>query len=152
MKKFFIILGSIFLAVIVLGAIGIAFVAIKGSALDKESRAYADSAIPAIVTSWSEKELLDRASPEFKKAVTIDQLDQLFRVFATLGRLQKCEPALGQSLMSATTQNGKTVSGQYTANATFEKGEATIKLGLIKHGDQWQILGFHVDSPVFVPR
>ena len=152
MKKFFIILGSIFLAVIVLGAIGIAFVAIKGSALDKESKAYADSAIPAIVTSWSEKELLDRASPEFKKAVTIDQLDQLFRVFATLGRLQKCEPALGQSLMSATTQNGKTVSGQYTANATFEKGEATIKLGLIKHGDQWQILGFHVDSPVFVPR
>ena len=152
MKKFFIILGSIFLAIIVLGAIGIAFVAIKGSALDKESKAYADSAIPAIVTSWSEKELLDRASPEFKKAVTIDQLDRLFRMFATLGRLQKCEPALGQSLMSATTQNGKTVSGQYTAKATFEKGEATIKLGLIKHGDQWQVLGFYVDSPVFVPR
>ena len=57
MKKFFIILGSIFLAIIVLGAIGIAFVAVRGSALDKESKAYADSAIPAIVTTWSEKAL-----------------------------------------------------------------------------------------------
>jgi hypothetical protein len=51
MKKFFIILGSIFLAIIVLGAIGIAFVAVRGSALDKESKAYADSAIPAIVST-----------------------------------------------------------------------------------------------------
>jgi hypothetical protein len=152
MKKFFFVLGSIFFAVIVLGVIGIAFVAIRGNALDKESKAYADSAIPAIVTTWSEKELLDRASPEFKKAVAIDQLDRLFGTFATLGRLHECEPAQGQSLMSATTQNGKTISGQYTAKATFEKGEATIKLGLIKHGDQWQILGFYVDSPIFVPR
>jgi hypothetical protein len=152
MKKFLIVLGSIFLTIIVLGAIGIAFVAVRGSALDKESKAYADSAIPAVVTTWSEKELLDRASPEFKKAITLDQLDRLFRAFATLGHLQNCEPANGQALMSATTQNGKTISAQYTAKATFEKGEATIKLGLIKHGDQWQILGFHVDSPVFIPR
>ena len=36
MKKFFIILGSIFLVVIVLDAIGIAFVAVPGNALDKE--------------------------------------------------------------------------------------------------------------------
>jgi hypothetical protein len=119
MKKFFIILGSIFLAVIVLGAIGIAFVTIKGSALDKESKAYADSAIPAIVSAWSEKELLDRASPEFKKAVTIDQLDRLFRWVSGLGALQKCDPAEGHSMMSATTQTGNVISAQYTAKATF---------------------------------
>lgn len=151
MKKFFIILGSIFLAIIILGAIGIAFVAVRGSALDKESKAYADSAIPAIVSAWSEKELLDRASPEFKAAVTIDQLDRLFRWVSGLGQLQKCEPAEGQALMSATTQTGKRTSAEYTAKATFQKGQGTIKLGLIKHGDQWQILGFHVDSSALVP-
>jgi hypothetical protein len=137
MKKFFIILGSIFLALIVLGAIGIGFVAVKGAALDKQSKAYADSAIPAIVTTWSEKELLDRASPEFKKAVTIDQLDRLFRWVSALGPLQKCEPAEGHSLMSATSQSGKTVSAEYTAKAIFEKGEAAVSIRLIKHGDQW---------------
>jgi hypothetical protein len=151
MKKFFIVLGSIFLAVIALGAIGIGIIAYRGNALDKESKGYADSAIPAIVSAWSEKELLDRASPEFKKAVTIDQLDRLFRWVSGLGQLQKCEPAHGQALMSATTQTGKRISAEYIAKATFQKGEATIKLGLIKHGDQWQILGFHVDSPALVP-
>ena len=151
MKKFFIVLGSVFLAIIVLGAVGIAVVAIKGSALDKESKGYADSAVPAINSTWSEKALLDRASPEFKKAVTIDQLDRLFRWVGGLGQLQKCEPAEGQAVMSAITQTGKRISAQYTSKATFQKGEATIKLGLIKHGDQWQILSFHVDSSALVP-
>jgi len=126
MKKFFIVLGSIFLAIVVLGAIGIGFIAVRGNALDKESKAYADSAIPAIVTTWSEKELLDRASPEFKKAVTADWQSRLFRWVSGLGQLQKCEPAQGQALMSATTQTGKMISAQYTAKATFQKGEATV--------------------------
>jgi hypothetical protein len=151
MKKFFIVLGSLFLAIVVLGAIGIAFVAIKGSARDKESETYADSAIPAIISTWNEKALLDRAGPEFKKAVTIEQLDRLFRWVSSLGQLQKCEPAQGRAVMSATTQTGKRTSAQYTAKAEFQKGEATIKLGLIKHDDYWQILSFHVDSPALVP-
>jgi hypothetical protein len=93
MKKFFAVLGIVFLIIIVLGAVGIGFIAVRGNALDKESRAYADAAIPAIVSGWSEKELVDRASPEFKKAVTQQQLDQMFHWFTSLGRLQKCEPA-----------------------------------------------------------
>ena len=151
MKKFFIILGSIFLAIILLVVIGIGFVAVRGNVLDKESKAYADAAIPAVVTTWSQKELLDRASPELKQAVTTDQLDRLFRWVSGLGQLQKCEPAQGQALMSATTQTGKMISAQYTAKATFQKGEAEIKVVLIKHGNEWQILNFHVDSPALVP-
>ena len=153
MKKFLIVLGSIFLALILLGGIGIAFTAIRGTALDKESKAYADSAIRAIVSTWSEKELLDRASPELKKAVTIDQLDRFFLAYYnTLGGLQKCEPAQGQATMSLTSQTGRMTTGQYMAKTTFEKGEATITLTLIKHGGGWQIEGFYVDSPAFVPR
>jgi hypothetical protein len=152
MKKFFIVLGSIFLVLIVVGSIGIAFVAVRGNALDKESKAYADSAIPAIVTTWSEKELLDRASPEFRKVVKSDQLDQMFRWFTSLGHLQRCEPAQGEAGISVTTQTGKVISGRYAAKATFDKGEGTIKLGLIKHGEQWQILNFYVNSPALVPR
>ena len=120
-------------------------------ALDKESKAYADSAIPAIVSTWSEKKLLDRASPEFKQSVTRERLDRLSRSFSGLGPLQKCEPAEGQTTMSFTEQEDRVISGHYTAKATFEKGEASIKLGLIKHGDQWQIQSFDVDSPALVP-
>lgn len=152
MKKFLIVLGSIFLALIVLGALGIGFVAMRGNALDKESKAYADAAIPAIVTTWLEKALLDRASPEFNQATAAVQVYRMFRWWeSSLGRLQKCEPAQGQSLMSVTTYGGKTISGHYTAKAQFERGEATIRLVLIKHGDQWQILRFDVNSPKLVP-
>lgn len=151
MKKLLIILGSIFLVVVVLAAIGIGFIAVRGTALDKESKAYADSAIPAIVTTWSEKALLDRASPELKKMATSQEIDRLFRWTSNLGRLQKCEPAEGHSLMSATTQTGKSISAEYTAKASFEKGEATIILGLIKHDEQWQILKFNVQSPQLIP-
>jgi hypothetical protein len=152
MKKFLIILGSIFLALIVLGALGVGVVAVRGNALDKESKAYADAAIPAIVTTWLDKALLDRASPEFNQATTPVQVYHTFRSWESgLGRLQKCEPARGQSLMSVTTHGGKTISAQYTAKARFERGEATIRLVLVKHGDQWQIVRFDVSSPQLVP-
>jgi hypothetical protein len=152
MKKFFAILGVIFLLVIVLGAIGIGFIAVRGNALDKKSRAYADAVIPAIVTGWSQQELIARASPEFKKAVTQQQLDQMFQWFTSLGHLQKCEPALGQAGITVTPKTGKVISGRYAAKAKFEKGDATIKLALIKHDNQWQILSFYVDSPALVPH
>ena len=148
MKKFFIVL----LVIVMLVVAGIAYVVVRGTALDKESKAYADAAIPAIVNGWNEKELLDRASPEFKKVATQQQLDQMFRWFASLGRFQKVEPAQGQAVMSATNQTGKVVSAQYRTKATFDKGEATVTLGLIKHGEQWQILAFDVRSPQLVPR
>src|SRR5262249_51814599 len=131
MKKFLIILGSIFLALIALGALGIGFLAVRGNALDKESKAYADTAIPAIVTTWDEKELMNRASPKFKQAATADQVDHLFRWVSSLGRLQKCEPAQGQSFQSV-SHSGKEITAKYTAKAQFQKGEAIINLLLIK--------------------
>jgi hypothetical protein len=68
------------------------------------------------------------------------------------GRFQKYDPPLGQALMSATTQTGKVISAQYATKATFENGDATVTLGLIKHGDQWQILRFNVNSPQLIPK
>jgi hypothetical protein len=152
MKKFLLVLGSIFLVIILLVLGGIAFVAIRGSGLDKESKAYADAAIPPIVSTWSEKALLDRASPEFKQAVTVDELDRLFRWFSSLGRLQNCAPAEGHALMSSTTQTGNRITADYDSKGKFDKGEANIHLTLIKHGDAWQILGFKVNSQALMPQ
>src|SRR5437763_2672725 len=108
MKKFLAVLVVIFLIIILLGAIGFGYVAVRGNALDKESKAYADAAIPAIVTTWLDQVLLDKASPEFKQQVTPVQVYRMFRWWeSSVGRLQKCEGAQGQSLMSVTSQNGK---------------------------------------------
>jgi len=162
MKTFFGVLGIIFLVVIVVGGVGFALIAMQGSALDtigvrlltlrintldNEGKAYADAVIPAIAANWSEKELLDRESPEFRQTVTQQQLDQLFQRLAGLGHLQKCEPAQGHTIISITTR-GKEVKADYTAKATFDKGEAVVQLSIIKHDDQWQVLGLFVKPTV----
>jgi hypothetical protein len=125
---------------------------VRGTALDKESKAYADAAIPAIVTTWLDKALLDRASSEFNQRVTAVDVYRMFRWYeSSLGRLQKCEETKGGSVMGVTSESGKTISAKYTAKAQFEKGEAEIVLALIKLGDQWQISGLEVISPQFMP-
>ena len=148
MKKFLIVV----LIIILLGAGGIAYIAVHGTALDKESKAYAEATVPAIITNWREKELLDRASPELKKAADQQQFDRMFRWFSSLGHLQKSDPLQGGAIVSATSQAGNQITAQYHTKATFEKGEATVTLGLIKHGDQWEVLRFNVNSPQLAPK
>ncbi|SRR5712691_6533078 len=152
MKKLLIVLGVIFLALVVVVAAFIAYAAFTGSALDKESKAYVDAAVPAIVSSWSEQQLLTRASPEFQKAASPPDVDRLFRWFRTLGRLQKYEGAHGQAVTSVTPQSGKVVSGRYVAKAVFDAGEASIQIEVIRHGDVWQIARFDVTSSALAPK
>jgi len=150
MKKVLMILGGVFLILVVVVAAGIGVIAIKGRGLDRESKQYVDSAIPAIVAQWNEGEISRRASPEFKAAVGDDDLKKLLTMFRRLGKLSRYNGSEGQANMSVTTAHGKVISAAYVAKADFETGPAEIKLSLIKHGDQWQILGIHVNSRVFL--
>jgi hypothetical protein len=151
-KKFLIVLGALFLILLVVGGIAFAILAYRGNTLDKESSAYADAALKTIVTEWSEKALLDHASPEFKQAVPIDQLDSYFRSCSKLGALQHADPMKGQAGISYDARVGKRIQGQYSTKAQFENAEATITMGLIKHNEQWQILRFDVQAPGYHPQ
>lgn len=143
MKKFFIVLGAIFFGLILLGIVTFVFTAIRGTALDKESKAYVDAAFPAIVSSWSGQELLDRASAEFKQATSGADVGRMFSVCRLLGKMLTYT-AQGQALLAHEFPKGTTISASYVVKAQFERGSAEIDIKLIKHGDQWQILGFHV--------
>jgi hypothetical protein len=152
MKKFLMIMGAIFCALIVLAIVAGIFGAIRGARLDKESRAYADEVIPAIVTTWDVDAFFARTSPELKKLVTANDADRLFRSFSQLGHLEHRDPARGQAMTSAILGQPRRTTGHYEAAAQFKNGSATIKIDLIKHGNQWQLLGFHIDSPAFLPK
>jgi hypothetical protein len=151
-KKFLIGCGALSLILFAVGAIAFGISVYRGLKLDKESSVYADVALKAICTDWSEKALLDRASPEFKQATPIDQLDGYFRQYAKLGHLQSAEPMKGQAGVSYFTGTGNRIQGQYRTKAQFENAEATVTLSLIKHGEQWQIAGLHVDAPGYRPQ
>jgi hypothetical protein len=151
-KKFLIGCGALSLVLLVIGVIGFAILAYRGTQLDKESSVYADAALKAIATDWSEKALLDRASPEFKQSTPIDQLDAYFQQYAKLGHLQSAESMKGQAGISFHQGTGKRIEGHYTTKAQFENAEATVTFGLIKHSDQWQIMSMRVDAPGYHPQ
>ena len=152
MKKLLMILGGIFGFLVIAGAVVIAILAVRGSALDKESKDYVDAAIPAIVSHWDIAEIQQRSSPEFKAAVSDQDLAKLVQMFKRLGGLKAYNGAKGGSNMSVTTEQGKVISAEYVGNADFDTGPADIKISLIKHDEQWQLLGISIESRVFLDQ
>lgn len=152
MKKVFIVLGGIFLVVLIIGGGGITYMAITGNALDRQSKAYADTAIPAIVDGWNEGALETRESPEFRTDVNRPDLDRGFSMLRKLGNLKRYDGAKGEARIWITPEHGKQITASYIGSAEFDGGPAQIILRLIKHGNQWQILAFRVNTPLFLRK
>ncbi len=136
-------LGAIFAVLLIL----IALLVIKSLALDRESKAYADTAVKAIVSDWNEQALFDRASSDFMKVSTHEQVDSLFARLRVLGRMTRYADSKGSSsIFFNTTRKELTVTAVYLASANFEHGSAQIKITLVKRGGSWKILGFFVQG------
>lgn len=144
MKKVIMILGYIFLALIVGLLIGFGTLTVIGKRLDKESKAFVDAAIPAIVATWDVREIKKRASPEFNADVDYDGLEQDFGVLQQLGNLVMYKGSTGDAHITLSLQYGYEITADYTANADFETGATSMQMSLIKHGGQWQILDFKI--------
>lgn len=146
MKKFLMVLGVIFLCVVLIAVIGFAIAAYNGTKLDKSSKAYVDEAVPAIAASWNAEELIMRASPELLKVMSVDKLDTMFKLFAEkLGALKEYQGSEGDSLVNFSS-SGKVITANYIAKAAFEKADAQIRIGIVKHDEKWQLLEFRVNS------
>ena len=150
MKKVFVILGIIALLLIIFAAASVNYVAFRGRQLDVSSKAYVDTNVPVIVSSWSVDELTKRSSAEFREATDDKQLNLIFIRLKQLGQFQKYEGAKGESNTIFNYKSAKeTKMANYVATATFQNGSANIKVTLIQEDGQWQIYGFSVDSPIF---
>lgn len=145
MRRILYVLGALTLIVIVAAGVGLAVVSYKGNALDKESKAFVDSAVPAITAAWSKQQLLDRATPELRESAKPAQLDALFETLSRLGPLVDYDGATGEATMSYMTGSGGVVSASYVAKARFRNGNATIRIVLVKRDGRWMIHNFHVD-------
>lgn len=151
MKKTIMILGYVFLALIVVIAITVASLAIIGKKLDKESKAFVDAAIPAIVSEWDVDELQKRASPELDASVDYDDVEDYFDSLQQLGKFQEYRGSTGDSNITISL-SGYEITADYTASADFEAGSVDMQISLIKHGDQWQILDFKVSPEEYTQR
>jgi hypothetical protein len=130
----------------------IGYAAITGPKLDASSKAYVDDAVPKIIATWSVDELLRRGAPRIRDTVDMDQLRGVFGQLSALGRLRSYDGAKGTSRMAFSPSQGKVVGAVYLARATFENGQAQIRISLVQLGGQWRIQAFSVDSPMLHTR
>lgn len=146
MRRFLYILGALTLVIIVAAGIGLGVFFYKGHALDAQSKAFVDSAVPAITATWSEQQFLDRATPELRASVKPEELKALFERLSQFGPLIEYDGATGEAAMSYIAGSGGIVSASYVAKARFQNGTATFRIMLMKRDDRWLIQNFHVDS------
>ena len=152
MKKVIMILGYIFLVLIVVLLSGFGSLTVIGNRLDKESKAFVDAAIPAIVSTWDVSEIVKRASPEFNDEVDYDGLEQDIGVLQQLGTLVEYKGSTGDAHISLSLLYGYEITADYTASADFEAGSTNMRMSLIKHGGQWQILDLKINPEEFNER
>src|ERR1700719_4382606 len=122
LRRLIYILGGLTLFAIVVAAIGFGIIAYSCHMLDAESKAYVDSALPAIATHWSKDELLDRATPELRATVKPGELTALFDALSQFGRVVESEGATGEAMMSYLAGSGGAISASYVAKAKFRSG------------------------------
>jgi hypothetical protein len=144
-RRFLYILGALTLIIIVAAGIGLGVLFYNGHALDAESKAFVDRAVPAITATWSEQQLLDQATPELRASVRPEELQAIFGRLSQLGHLVEYEGATGEATMTYATGVGGVVSASYVARARFQNGDATFRIVLMKRDGRWMIHNFHVD-------
>jgi hypothetical protein len=136
--------GSTLITLAVVG-VAVSLVVYKGRTLDAESKAFIDSAVPAIAANWSRNELFERATPELRATVQAERLRSVFDPLAPLGPLVEYQGATGEANMFFILGAGKFVSASYLAKGRFKNGTATFRIVLVRRDGRWMINSFYVD-------
>jgi hypothetical protein len=119
----------------------------------QSARAYVDEAVPAITAHWDVDELTERADPALLREADGAKLKLLFVWLSTLGPLQTYQGASLQSTyVQSMTGSGTATTARYVATARYARGDARIELIVVRHGEGWHILGFHVNSDALAPQ
>lgn len=152
MKGCFKSIGCLVFLIIIAVVAGVLYFGSKGTVVYKESQAYVDEAIPAIVSGWDGQALVSRATPEFIDAVDATELARRFAIYRTLGSLQDYKDSERQAKGGSFKFNGdkdKQIAIAFEAWAEFDAGEAQIKITVAKQDNEWKISDFNVYSTAF---
>jgi len=146
MRKFLTALGAATLFIVVAVGVGRSVLIYQGNNLDRESQAYVDTAVPAILAIWSKDALLDRATPELRASARPEDFKSLFGWASRLGPFEAYQGATGDSSMSFVFGEGSVITARYVAKVRFRNGTATIRVVLLKRDGNWMINGFRIES------
>jgi tetratricopeptide (TPR) repeat protein len=123
-----------------------AFPNIINSLYKNQADAFVDKVLPEIINKWSIAQLTKHSHSYLFKQTSRDDVEKAFFLFQTLGPLKKYSGSQGEISYSLTSTGEQTVSGNYSAKATFQNGSATIHIGIVLENKKWTISSFVVDS------
>lgn len=132
-------------AALVVVALGWAIFVVSTKLYERGVQTYAEAAIVDIVSDWNEQALLERASPELFAITNRQEIDDIFLKYRQLGRLTGLSKGIGHLDVVYTTA-GIRMTAVYLARARFERRSVAVKLSLVRHRGDWQIMGFDIMS------
>ena len=156
-KSLLIRIGVIIFAIIIVAIVNTSIGFNSPARLNKEAAAYIADNLPKIVDRWDAQNLVDRADPALTAggATRRRQFEEMCAKFQKLGALKHLDTPEGGGVYSgAFTMKGMYPSrtlGSYKVQADFENGQATITIQLVRVEKKWKVIGFDINSDVFLP-
>jgi len=141
------IVGGVAVAGLLCVIAAVAYLFWEGGQMDASSKAYVDSYVSSIAPAWSADDFINHVAPQYREQFSHDKVDALFSKLSTLGNLKQYNGSMGEAHLSIRSF-GKNASARYTARATFDEGDATFEIALLRVDGQWTIAGISVKSPV----
>jgi|KBSMisStandDraft_5_1062788.scaffolds.fasta_scaffold111568_5 hypothetical protein len=140
--------------------LGISFLVLVGCAVmfviwasqqDRSARRYVSSAVPAIFNEWDVEALNQRASDDLKKEPQYHSaVPRMFLGLKhTLGPLKSAEEPQGSAGYNwGSDAPVQGAYGDYLIRVRFERGEAEVRLIVVRERGAWKVRGFNVGAPV----
>jgi hypothetical protein len=131
----------------------VAMFVIWGTQQDRSARRYLASAVPAIFNEWDIEALQRRASDELKNEPQFGlRVPVMFLMLRdVLGPLKTIEEPQGSAGFNwGNSGPAQGTYGDYLIRARFERGEAELRLLVVREGSNWRIRAFNVNSPALL--
>ena len=146
MNRLLTVFGLAIPVVILVIAIFYGLVIYKGSHANDESEAFVNTVVPVVLAAMNRETFFKYADDTLINSATPDRFDRIFTWFSTLGAMQKYNGSSGQANVNLGF-SGISFSADYEARATFDKGDAVVKVSAVRRNGNWKITGFGISSP-----
>ena len=146
MNRFLTGFGLAIPVVILVIAVFYSLIVYRGADANEESEKFVNQVTPVILAAMNRETFFSYADDELINSASADRYDRIFTWFATLGELRSYNGSTGQANIRLSF-SGISFSADYEARATFDKGNAVVKVSLVRRGNVWKISGFGISSP-----
>jgi len=138
LKNALIGLGVLFLVVLAF----FAWIGVSSSQFRKEQTLFVETFVTDLSKRWDIADVSDRVENPFIEQASTPQAQQLLHQFKQLGALKSVHDLELRSYNSST--DGRT--GLFSFNGTFENGEATVDVTIIKKDGAVRVSGFYLKA------